>query len=90
MIYNDDYPYKDTFPGFISKGYYPITSKKSNNTIYTDIIEFFHLIYIKDPSSKQIYIQILHSFYLIRYNLKDTMEDSNISDSSYMIYSYYF
>jgi hypothetical protein len=90
-VCNDDCPEKDAFPGFISKGYYPTTPKKPNNALHVDVIEFFHLMYMKGPSSKQVYVQALRSFCLARHNLKDIVEDSDItSEPSHMVCSIHF
>jgi hypothetical protein len=52
----------ESFPGFLAEGYYPSTPKQPNLTIHVDVLEFFHLMHMKDPSSKLVFIKLFNLF----------------------------
>src|ERR1700686_2596962 len=53
---------KPAMVGFLSQGYYPSSPHEPRFALAEDVVEFFHLMYMKGLSSKQTFCHALQRF----------------------------
>lgn len=61
QICKKDCPLRKGMLDFVSKGYFPSSPVKPRFAFQVDVLSFFHRMYMKGPSSKQIYAHAIRS-----------------------------
>ena len=74
----EDCSHKNGMASFLSQGYYPSSPKWPQFAFAIDIFQFFHLIHMKGPSSKQGFCLALQIFVESRKSSHENEYEANL------------